>query len=111
MPTEQEKNEYEKSQPFDRNYPPCLYCKHIEHIGRMLSLTGWTCKAFKTEIPFDILSRATEHNAESFFHSADDNNIFFESKEYKARGINGKEIIRKITFGGQWYEISEKEGV
>jgi hypothetical protein len=42
--------------------PPCMSCKHLLHVGTQDLTSGWTCKAWPTEIPWSILTRERKHD-------------------------------------------------
>lgn len=39
----------------------CMHCKNLVSVGGQFEPAGWTCKAFPTEILYDILTRREPH--------------------------------------------------
>jgi hypothetical protein len=49
---------------------PCQYCKHLVSMGDQFSAEGWTCEAFQTGIPYQILTRRQIHTEAGPFQDA-----------------------------------------
>lgn len=89
------------NKPTDDRYlvlkPPCAYCRHLTFAGTQESLRGWTCSAFPEEIPYGILTRATDHKVEYIVQVGSD---VYESKVYQFD--DGPHVV---TFGGEWRPV------
>ena len=77
--------------------PPCMYCEHLEQLGKQFSEIGWSCKAYPNGIPYGIWSRSTlfEHDV---ILPAQEGDYVFKSKVY-----NGE----VISFAGVWSSVKK----
>ena len=70
------------------SFPPCQFCKHIQHIGGM-DLKGWTCPAYPEQIPRFLLRRGEAHTEVRLGQKG---NQVYES-QIVDRGAKGKVTI------------------